>query len=173
MNKIYTGRYTTRTAQPFVVFLIGMRINRLWAVSKWWPVMLAMPSMIRDLMRNPEKGFLGGRLLIEWRGVTMIHYWCSFDDLERFARNSDDLHLPAWKMFYQRIGKGGSIAIWHETYQVSGNESMYVNMPRHGLGQVMELVPASGQRQSARGRLGVLEQASAEKETANHVKSEP
>ena len=32
MSKIYTGRYTARTDQPFVVFLVGMRINRLLAV---------------------------------------------------------------------------------------------------------------------------------------------
>lgn len=31
MAKIFNGRYTAKTDQPFVVFLIGMRIN------KWWP----------------------------------------------------------------------------------------------------------------------------------------
>ena len=28
MNKIFNGRYTAKTDQPFVVFLIGMRINQ-------------------------------------------------------------------------------------------------------------------------------------------------
>jgi hypothetical protein len=172
MNKINPGRYTAKTDQPFVVFLIGMRINKLWAIPKWWPVLQAMRPMISDLMQNPEKGFLGGRLLLEWRAVTMIQYWRSFEDLERFARNPGDPHWPAWKMFYQLVRGDGSVGIWHETYQVSGNESVYVNMPRHGLGQVMDLVPASGRRQSARGRLGSLEQGSREKETVSHVKME-
>lgn len=39
---------------PFVVFLIGMRINRLWAIHEWWPVMNAMAPMINELMQNPE-----------------------------------------------------------------------------------------------------------------------
>jgi len=101
MSKIYTGRYTARTDQPFVVFLIGMRINRLLAVRKWMPVMKAMLPMINSLIQNPEKGFLGGRTLIGWRGPTVVQYWRSFEDLERFARSPDDPHRAAWKMFYQ------------------------------------------------------------------------
>ena len=34
MPKIYSGRFTADTDEPFVVFLIGMRINRPWAVHK-------------------------------------------------------------------------------------------------------------------------------------------
>jgi len=30
MAKIYNGRFTATTDQPFVVFLIGMRINKWW-----------------------------------------------------------------------------------------------------------------------------------------------
>ena len=34
MAKIYAGRFTADTAEPFVVFLIGMRINKPLAVHK-------------------------------------------------------------------------------------------------------------------------------------------
>jgi hypothetical protein len=165
MSEIFKGRYTATTDKPFVVFLIGMRINRLLAVRKWWPVMQAMVPMLTGLMRNPEKGFLGGRTLIGWRGPTLIQYWRSFEDLERFARDPADPHKAAWKMFYQLTGDEGSVGIWHETYQVNANqsESVYVNMPRQGLGEVMGLIPATGHRHSARGRLDSKEQASAEK----------
>jgi hypothetical protein len=53
------------------------------------------------------------------------------------------------------VGTSGDVGIWHETYIVpSGSfESVYVNMPRHGLGSVAELVPARGHKASAAGRL--------------------
>jgi hypothetical protein len=156
MNEILKGRYTATGDEPFVVFLIGMRINRLWAVHKWWPVMKAMVPMISTLMQHPEKGFLGGRTLIGGRGPTMIQYWRSFEDLERFARHPGEPHLPAWRMFYQLAGNQAEVGIWHETYQVDPGqyESIYINMPRHGLGQVLALEPAAGRRMSARERLG-------------------
>ena len=33
----------------FVVFLIGMRINKFWQIHKWFPVAMAMPKMIKEL----------------------------------------------------------------------------------------------------------------------------
>jgi hypothetical protein len=43
----------------FVVFLIGMRINRWWKFHKWLPVAVAMPRMLKELSEKPENGFLG------------------------------------------------------------------------------------------------------------------
>lgn len=34
MSKIFAGRFTAQMEGPFVVFIIGMRINRLLAVNK-------------------------------------------------------------------------------------------------------------------------------------------
>lgn len=34
MATIFNGRYTAKTDQPFVVFLIGMRINQWWRLDK-------------------------------------------------------------------------------------------------------------------------------------------
>ena len=34
MTKIFNGRYTAKTDQPFVVFLIGMRINQMVALRQ-------------------------------------------------------------------------------------------------------------------------------------------
>lgn len=44
--------------EPLVLFLIGMRINTLWRVWEWFPAFLAMPTMIVELYKNPELGFL-------------------------------------------------------------------------------------------------------------------
>ena len=32
-------------------------------------------------------------------GAALVQYWRSYEDLERFARNPDDPHLPAWRRF--------------------------------------------------------------------------
>lgn len=86
MPQVIPGRFTAEIDEPFVVFMIGMRINKLFAFSKWIPTARAMSPMLRSLNQNPEKGFLGGETFVYWRGVGLIQYWRSFEDLERFAR---------------------------------------------------------------------------------------
>jgi len=138
----------------FVVFLIGMRINKLWKVGKWWPVARAMPRMLEELERQPELGMLGGEM---WNGRTtiLLQYWRSSEHLFAYARNRDAQHLPAWRAFNQAIGTGGDVGVWHETYVVSPGtyENIYVNMPAFGFGKVGTLSAASGGLQSAEARL--------------------
>ena len=115
MSKVIPKRVTAQIEGDFVVFLIGMRINKLWKVHKWLPVFRAMPRMIRELEQHPESGFLGHIMSL---GV-IVQYWRSFDDLEAYARNADQLHWPAWVDFNKRIGGSrGDVGIWHETYRV-------------------------------------------------------
>ncbi len=76
------------------------------------------PHELRELYEHPEKGFLGGEFFLYWRGPALVQYWRSFEDLERFARNPDNPHLPAWRRFNQTVGSDGSVGIWHETYMV-------------------------------------------------------
>ena len=54
MNPILKDRLTVARKQGLVVFLIGMRINRLWKIHKWLPVARAMPRMLRELTADPE-----------------------------------------------------------------------------------------------------------------------
>ncbi len=155
MAEIFNGRYTAKTDEPFVVFMIGMRINRLWAVHKWLPVFRSMVPMLTTLYKHPEKGFLGGYATLGSGGPVMIQFWRSFEDLERFARSPSDPHQPAWRHFNQAIRGDGSVGIWHETYQVEAGhyEALYSGMPRYGLGSVMEHVPIGAGRDTARERL--------------------
>lgn len=159
-GRIIPGRYTAQTEEPFVVFLIGMRINKMRAIRQWLPVALAMGPMLRELFTHPEKGLLGARTYIGWREVMLVQYWRSFEDLERFARSADDPHFPAWKRFNARVGysreKPGLVGIWHESYLVPAGqyECVYGNMPVFGLAQATSHVPASGRRETARRRLG-------------------
>ncbi|HEV2092992.1 MAG TPA: DUF4188 domain-containing protein, partial [Rubrobacter sp.] len=107
------------------------------------------------LYRHPEKGFLGGEFFFYRWGPAIVQYWRSFEDLERFARNPDDPHLPAWQRFNRTVGKDGSVGIFHETFIVErGNyEAIYSNMPVFGLAKATEHVRAVGGRETARRRL--------------------
>jgi Monooxygenase af470-like len=139
---------------PFVVFLIGMRVNKPWKVHKWWPVAAAMPRMLRELQARPELGLLGGDI---WGGRTtlLVQYWRSAEQLFAYARDREAAHLPAWRAFNRAVGTDGDVGVWHETYLVEPGryENIYVNMPPFGLGRVGTLSSASGARQSAEGRL--------------------
>ena len=152
---VVNGRYTARTDEPFVVFIIGMRINKLLAVRKWLPTVRAMGPMLRELYQHPEKGFLGGEFFLYWRGPALVQYWRSFEDLEKFARNPDDPHLPSWQRFNRTVGSDGSVGIFHETFIIErGNyEAVYGNMPVFGLAKATEHVRAVGGRETARRRL--------------------
>src|SRR5262245_33797743 len=153
--KIFNGRYTAKTDEPFVVFLIGMRINRWWRVDKWLPVANAMAPMLKTLYTHPEKGFLHGEFFWNLSGPVLIQYWRSFEDLENFARNPYDPHLEAWKKFNKAVGPDGSVGIWHETYAIEPDkyECVYSSMPIFGLAKALEHVPATGRRETARLRL--------------------
>ncbi len=59
---VVAGRYTAEFPEGTVIFLIGMRINRLRAISDWLPVVRAMPKMLAGLGRQPERGFSWARM---------------------------------------------------------------------------------------------------------------
>ena len=155
MVQVVPGRYTAKMDEPFVVFMIGTRINRPFAVRKWLPTMRAMGPMLKELYEHPEKGFLEAEFFLYRWGPAILQYWRSFEDLERFARNPDDPHLPAWQRFNRSVGKDGSVGIFHETFIVErGNyKAIYSNMPVFGLAKATEHVRAVGGRETARRRL--------------------
>lgn len=155
MATLYPERMSAEIDGDFVVFLIGMRINKPWKVHKWWPVFSSMPRMLKELAANPELGLLGYTMGLR----VIIQYWRSFEHLEAYARSAQHEHLPAWKAFNQAIGRSrGDVGIWHETFQVRAGEyeAVYSGMPAFGLGRAARLVPATGHRETARGRLSAL-----------------
>lgn len=149
-----TGRTTVEIEGDFVVFLIGMRINKPWKIHKWFPVAMAMPKMLRELAKDPNSGFLGAR-----QGATfLVQYWRSFEHLSNYARNKDATHYPEWVKFNKRVGQRGDVGIWHETFLVREGqyEAIYNNMPRAGLAKFGTVVPAKGRHGSSRSRLGIV-----------------
>ncbi len=152
---IRNGRLTATMEGDFVVFLIGMRINKPLKLHKWLPVAGAMPRMLRELERKAELGFLHSEMWIS-RTIILVQYWRSLDQLLAYAKHRDSAHLPAWQAFNRAVGTDGTVGIWHEAYTASAGtyENLYVNMPDFGLGRAGTLHAASGGRQSAAGRLG-------------------
>ena len=155
MAKSINQRVTADMQGDFVVFLIGMRINKPWKFWRWIPVAAAMPKMLSELARHPELGLMHARTHFGLRNILVVQYWRSFEQLHRYATAKDAEHLPAWRRFNQQIGSGGDVGIWHETYLIpdGGYECVYSNMPPYGLAKASNLKAATGARASARGRL--------------------
>ena len=151
---IQRERLTATFEGSFVVFLIGMRMNRPWKLHRWLSITRAMPRMLTELEAHPELGMLGGEM---WFGRTtiLVQYWRSMEQLFAYATNREAEHLPAWRHFNRAVADTGDVGVWHETYAVSPGtyENIYVNMPPFGLGKVGALVPASGTLSAAHGRV--------------------
>jgi len=152
MAQIYNQKMAAELDGEFVVFLIGMRINKPWKLHKWLPVFLAMPRMLKELDAHPELGLLGYTMSLS----VIVQYWRSFEHLEAYARSTSQAHLPAWAAFNKRVRvSSGDVGIWHETYRIVPGqyEAIYGSMPAFGLGKVGRLVPATDRRDTARGRM--------------------
>ncbi len=157
MADIIWGRHTANLGPEAVLFLIGMRVNRLFAIGKWLPVANSMGRMLAEVGRDSNSGFLGARTWWSGRNILVQQYWRSTDDLIAYAHDSTRQHRPAWTAFFKMVGtgEGAAVGIWHETIRLAPGsvETIYGNMPHLGLGQAVGLVPATGNRESAAKRL--------------------
>ncbi|MFJ4187860.1 DUF4188 domain-containing protein [Kitasatospora sp. NPDC089509] len=152
--------YTTAAATgDTVVLLIGMRINRFWAVHHWGPVMFAMFRMLYELGRSPQRG-LRGRILLTAspRSYYVVQYWESKEHLYRYATAPDGFHHTVWGIANRMVREGksrGHVGLWHETYIVpeGGYESIYFDMPAYGLAGATGQLPVEERGRHAAQRL--------------------
>ncbi|POX43307.1 DUF4188 domain-containing protein [Streptomyces sp. Ru73] len=153
------GRTTAAAGGDLVVFVLGMRINRLRAPRHWVPVTKAMAPMIRELLADRDSGLLGARTRLgPPRVVEVIQYWESAEKLLAYASAPDRLHRPAWADFNRRVREsGGSVGVFHETYTVAAGayEAVYVDMPPYGLGAATGVLPVGTRGDTAAARLGL------------------
>ncbi|WP_190812526.1 DUF4188 domain-containing protein [Saccharopolyspora pogona] len=151
------GRFTAPADRDIVVFLLGARINTLTAVRSWAPVIAGFRRMMRELRTDPDSGLLGHLVLPRPpRLLTVVQYWESPEKLYAYAADPDQQHRPMWTDFYRRTKAAGDhIGIWHETYIVPAgfHESVYVNMPRFGLGKAIGSAPIDRRTDRAADRL--------------------
>ena len=151
------GRWTHDHDGGLVVFLIGARVNKPLAVRRWWPVVSAMPRMLRELQQDPALGLLGVTSTVHGRGSLMVQYWRDLERLLAYAHEPERAHRPAWRAFNRAAREaGGAVGIWHETFVVpaGGHESIYFDMPLVGLPRAVGAVPVFGSLETARARLG-------------------
>ncbi len=154
---IKAARYTAEYPDDFVVFLIGMRINKLRRVTEWVPVMRAAFAMVKEARALPDSPLLESRVVQsigDWRVPLFIQYWRSFDELEAWANDEDLRHRPAQREFFRRTAYNGNVGIFHETFCVAAGqyEAIYANMPPFGLASAGEFLPVSAEL-SARQRM--------------------
>lgn len=140
-----------------VLFLVGMRINKLWAIHKWLPVMMAMPKMIVEQVKHPEIGVIGTpRSFISGRLIQTQQYWRSYDLLEKYAADTNRSHFPAWKKFNKAARGNDAVGIYHETYVLTatGHENIFVNLKKPILiGEAVGLNEVTSLRDSSRQRI--------------------
>ena len=156
MAKVVPGRFTADVEGDFVVFLIGMRVNKPLQLKKWLPVAMAMPRMLRYLDKHPQAGLLGYHGGGSPRAPVLIQYWRSFEDLDRFARDPEMPHLGPWRKFVKDVRYDGDVGIWHETFKVRAGEyeAVYGNMPVVALAKATKHVPVGKGRETAAERIG-------------------
>jgi hypothetical protein len=143
-----------RSRREIVVFLLGMRVNKIWRPDAWLPVFLGQARMLRELSRDPESGLLGHRMTIGRDGGTSIQYWTDTESLYRYAADSARLHKPAMVEYYRKERTAErAVGIWHETFKVAASETIYGDMPPIGLGAALGLVPVTKSMSKARQRL--------------------
>lgn len=155
MARVVPARMTADLEGDFVVFLIGMRINRPWKVHRWWPVLMAMGPMIRVLSQQRELGLLGFHTWFSLNGPMVVQYWRSVEQLQRFAADPSLPHHAAWKRYNRLVATSGDVGVWHETYLVSAgrHESVYANMPLFGLAAAGTHLPVRARGDRAAQRL--------------------
>jgi hypothetical protein len=144
-TSIIKGRQQAHPDKPLALFLIGMRINRLAAVNRWWPVAAAMPRMQKELAQKPEAGMLWQRNFLSGRCSLTVQYWQSLEKLFAYAHDRDGEHFPAWSQFNRRARDNDAVGIWHESYALTPEacENIYRDMPPFGLGGAIGVAPAA------------------------------
>ena len=155
MATTVSGRHTHRHDGADAMCRLRIRVNRPLAARTWLPALAPVPGVLRELTADPALGLLGYTRHLSARGALVMQYWRDLDALIEYAQSAARVRRPAWAEFNRRARQPeGTIGIWHETLVAAtgGHESVYVDMPAIGLAAAYGSVPASGQRQAARGR---------------------
>ncbi|QDQ13902.1 DUF4188 domain-containing protein [Streptomyces spectabilis] len=164
-RSVIAGRTTADAEGEVVVLLIGMRVNRLWAVHHWGPVFLAMVRMLRELGRDKGRGLLRHVLLTASpRTYCVVQYWESKEKLYAYAHAPEMFHHKAWAIANrkERAGKArGHVGLWHEAYVVpeGAYEAIYMDMPAFGLAAAHGQVPVERRGRRAKDRFAYRSRA--------------
>ncbi|MBI3677938.1 MAG: DUF4188 domain-containing protein [Proteobacteria bacterium] len=157
MTEIFAGRYTAQLDKPRVLFLIGTRINKPWALRELAWFGFSMPRMLKELDSKPNSGMLWYRQYVSLPYIMVQQYWESFDKLLAYAHDKEGVHFPMWAKFNKRLTGNSVVGIWHETYLIEPGkfECVYGGMPVFGLAAASNHVKAEGRLAQAKDRFAV------------------
>jgi hypothetical protein len=79
MKGVFSGRYTAEVADPVILFVIGMWVNRLLALHRWLLPTFNTLRLCIHLKISPPEGYLCGYLYLYWQSIGMMQYWKEFD----------------------------------------------------------------------------------------------
>ncbi|WP_224336535.1 monooxygenase family protein [Haloprofundus halobius] len=110
MSSDIERRGTADVEGRLVVYINGMRLNKLRAIPQWVAAGRKRARMFERLEADPDSGFLGYQpAFMGLRTGAAIQYWRSLEDLQRFARDPNDLHVPAWNWYNEAVDDGGGV----------------------------------------------------------------
>lgn len=151
MGHAATNRMVADVDGDLVVYINGMRLNRLRAVREWFVAGRKLAAMFERLEADPDSGFLGYQpAFMGLRTGAAIQYWRSLTDLKRFANDPDGPHVPAWRWYEDEVDEGGGVGLWAELYVVEAGsyETFFRNVRDVGLGRVVGVVPDAARERS-------------------------
>lgn len=154
-KQVIAGRHHADVQGEVVVFPIGMKINRWWAIHRWFTPMINTIRLWRHVQFVRPDGYLSGYLFFYARGVGMMQYWRDFESLEEFARDSERPHLAAWRQLVSQTSGDQTFGYWHETYVIdaANSETIYGSMTPFGLGAAVGHASIDRTSENARSRL--------------------
>lgn len=97
MKTLNTKRVTSELEWDFVVFPIGMWVNTLWKINKWFPVFRAMSKLLEEMDVNPDSGLLTFDSKFDIRNHDLVQYWRSVETLREYALGPNARHAPSMK----------------------------------------------------------------------------
>ena len=163
-HPVIHGRYTGEIEGDFCVFHIGLILNGNVPSKEMKEIGDGFNSMIKELEADPKKyGFLGATSYVSANTrvdtVMAIQYWRSQEHLNAYARDGMLKHLPVMVWASGMSKTSAHVGFWHESFTVRAGDyqSIYVNCPQILLGKAGRLVPATGRKRTARGRLGTTD----------------
>jgi hypothetical protein len=144
MTPIFRERMAAEMDDGFVIYINGMRLNKLRAFPQWLRANWTVAKMFRRLENDPDSGFLGYTpIFLGLRKGAAMQYWRSLEDLQRFATDPDGPHVPAWNWYNETADPDGGLGFWAELYVIDGDgfETFFRNVPPIGIGKYAEMVP--------------------------------
>lgn len=153
-NGIRNRRFTVANDNEIALFLVGVRVNKLWRPWQWLPVMRMIRPLLREAAAHAGGGLLGYRIQFAWpREVVVVQYWRNVDELLGFTDHP--LHRDAWRDFYRLASVAGAVGLWHELYAVPAGryEAIYGIVPPVGLASFGPVKLIRRRDEGARARL--------------------